>query len=169
MSDITQVQAKGSLPIQLDVVTDFVPYPFLYKARTKQNFTVRQTGTGWELTVGCPDTVNGCVSTIFLRTNADVEECEDGLRILTNAGRTEIFLSCGAAARCGDAAASRERTAAAWRTLWEKSGKASFPDGRIQQTYVRSLAPTAWERSPYRSSSWRGIPLYFTEGSPSDT
>ncbi len=132
--------SEGTFPIRLAAVTDFVPYPFLYKKKTEQSVSVRQTEIGWEMTVTCPDSINSRMSTVFLKTNAAVEMCGDGLRILAGTGRTEIYLSCGGPVRCIDAYASGERSASVWHTLWGTSGKISFPDRHIQITYVRSLA-----------------------------
>lgn len=140
LSCFTVQLSDGEYPIRMDAVTEFIPYAFLYKKRTRQSVKVTKVGEGWKLTICCGDTVNRRSSEVYLYTNADVEPGQDGVRIVAKAGKTDLLISYGSPVREMNAEESLKRTNHAWNWLWERTGWFSFPDDRAQQMWVRSMA-----------------------------
>ena len=130
----------GERVIRVDAVTEFIPYAFLYKKKTAQSVQVEPVEGGWKLIVWCRDTVNQRRSEVFLYTNAAVESFSEGLRITAKAGQTNILISYGSPAQKDKTAISLIRTEKCWQQLWERTGWLSFPDDRVQQMWVRSMA-----------------------------
>lgn len=132
--------SEGELAVAVDAVTDFIPYGFLYKKRTSQSVLATEEKTHWKLTVCCEDTVNQHKSEIYLYTNAQVDPGADGVRILLKSGKTDILISVGEKNVPATAEDSKEKSAAAWHDLWERTGWFSFPEERMQQMFIRSTA-----------------------------
>ncbi len=132
--------SKGAMSILLSSVTEFVPYPFLYKKLTHQAMTAAKADDCWKITVTCEDTVGGTSSQVSLYTNADVEQMGDSLRITLKAGENSIFLSYGEPANAVMRVNSLERSMQAWHEVWENIGWFDFPDDNAQKLWVRSLA-----------------------------
>lgn len=130
--------SEGACSLLLAAVTKFIPYAFVYKTETIQTAEVHQTADGWCMTISCGDTVNQPHSKVYLKTNASVEPMEDGLRIIAS-GETELLLSFGSPTEI-TCAESRKASADAWHEIWNRSGMFSFPEQRMQQTFVRSFA-----------------------------
>jgi len=141
-TDLAVVTLELSAPaaVRLTGVTRFVPYPFLYKQPTAQTVTLRRDGPAWGLEIGCPNTINDSSVTLWLTTDAPVESCPDGVRLLAGPGATHILLQVGCPAALDEWEESRRRTQRAWQDRWARTGWFCFPDARAQQMYVRSLA-----------------------------
>ena len=133
-------QTGGGEEIILSAVTDFIPYPFLYKKKTAQSCSFSEQEKGWCIRVCCPDTENQLVSTLYLYTDSEVTVHTDGLHLGLREGMNRIFLSFGKECAPERMQNSTETTALAWEKLWEKSAWMDFPEERPQQMFVRSLA-----------------------------
>lgn len=134
--------SEGSVPVRVSAITDFVPYAFLYRKRTAQTILVEQIERQgqWCLAIECEDTINHAGSRVYLYSTAPVEPCENGLRIQLSSGKNDIFISYGEPVHLNGIGTSRERTAAKWHALWEKTGWFDFPEEHMQQMWIRSMA-----------------------------
>lgn len=140
LSGVQLEASEGTVPVKISVITEFVPYEFLYKTRTAQQVSVEQKGNNWCVTIGCEDTLNHRSSSVYFTSNAPVESCDDGIRILVSKGRSEIFISYGEPVAAEDAAKSIDRTRDRWHRIWEESGWMDFPEETAQKTWIRSAA-----------------------------
>lgn len=132
--------ARSVYPIKASVVTDFVPYPFLYRKRTAQSTAVKYRDGAWTMTIRCDDTEDACGSDIYFYSNAKTEICEDGIRFLLTPGSHEIYISYGQPAGLEERLQSFDRTRRKWHEIWENSGWFDFPEESAQKTWIRSLA-----------------------------
>lgn len=132
--------SEGVLPVKVSVVTEFVPYAFLYQTLTKQSVEIEQREENWCVRIGCEETVNSRATEVWFASSAPVEACEDGLRILAGKGKNRIFISVGEPVNREDAALSLERTKKSWNAVWDNSGWFDFPEETAQKTWIRSLA-----------------------------
>jgi hypothetical protein len=131
---------KNSSPIIISPEADFIPYPLVFKNRAHQCFNITREGNQWRIEITCIDAVPRKTSNIYIFSNADVQICQEGLRILPAKGITELYLSYDEAVNLKEAATSLIRTKQYWHHLWEKSGWLKLPDVDKQRMWVRSLA-----------------------------
>lgn len=132
--------SEGTVSILLSAVTEFIPYPFLYKKLTRQTVESAKAGDCWEITVTCGDTVGCTSSRVYLYTDADVEQDCETLRLTLQAGETTIFLSYGEPADRETRENSFSRSTEDWNETWEKTGWFDFSDDNAQKVWVRSMA-----------------------------
>ena len=133
-----RIETEKQAVLCLSAVDSFIPYPFLYKTPTEQQFAVEETDGQWKITIACRDTINKASSQVYLKTTGHVEKSPQGLRIVLTPGRHRLFISYGKPVEME--AASFQRTVSAWHALWENSGLMEFSDDHPQQVFIRSLA-----------------------------
>lgn len=126
--------------VRAAAVTDFIPYPFLYKRPETQRMETAAAEDQYRLTIRCEATSNKRFSDVFIRSTAPVECGEDGLRIRLQNGVNDLFLSFGAPVEAVSAEQSLVRTGTHWHHVWENTGWFDFPDDDAQQLWVRSMA-----------------------------
>lgn len=128
------------LNIKATAITEFVPYPFLYRELTHQDIEVEQVGENWRVAITCKKTVNDSKALVYFFSSAPVESCTDGLRFRLSEGRNHLFISYGMPIAKDEIQLSLERTKEKWHQIWEKSGWFDFPDEETQKLWIRSLA-----------------------------
>lgn len=130
----------GEMPVRIAALTEFIPYPLLWKRSVSQKVFLGSRGESWYMRLACPGTQNALASTVYFRTSAETELCEDGLCVHAGKGVTEICISYGEPAGDGELDASLERSAGRWHELWEEYGWFDFSDEDGQRMWVRSMA-----------------------------
>lgn len=136
-----RIAVDGESPaIVLDATEQFVPYQFGDDRPIAQTVAARRAGDEWVVETACARTDPMLRARLFVKTNAAVEPCAQGLRLRPAAGVTSILLRYGAPVGTASAAASQRATPAHWRALWERSATFDFPDDAMQAMWVRSAA-----------------------------
>lgn len=140
MAGIRIELSEGQMPIIISALTEFNPYPILWKRPVCQKTSIGKLGENWHITLTCTETSNSLASTVYFRTDAETQACEDGLRILAKKGIVELFISYGEPVKEEDIGQSLHRSAQRWHELWENNGWFDFPDEKGQKMWVRSMA-----------------------------
>lgn len=134
------IQGGDVSPIILGTDPSFDPYLYAYKALATQTIATSRVGDEWIVEITCPAATPPAVSRLYIRSDAGIEPCAEGLRIILPAGRSTLTLSYGDSVSSADAAASLERTRRHWHDTWKNTAWFDFPDDHAQQLWVRSLA-----------------------------
>ncbi len=134
------LNVEGAAPaIIIDATEAFIPYRYGRSSPTHQAVQVTRVGDQWRLEITCPETSPVVMSSLFVRTDAQVTPVPQGLRIIPKAGATTIMLSYGKPVQ-EEATQSLARTRDLWRTMWLKSAVFAFPNPQMQAIWVRSMA-----------------------------
>lgn len=132
--------SSGEVVVKISMVSEFIPYAFLHRKRTKQSVVVEEREDDFKVIISCKDTENDICSSIYFYTNTKVEIYEDGLRLIASKGKNEILVSYGTPIKQVDATLSLEGTKNKWHEIWEKSAWFDYPEETAQKTVIRSIA-----------------------------
>lgn len=127
-------------PVILAIPTGFVPYSYGYDKAARQSFAAAEEEGQWRITATCESSTPPAVSRLYLRTNARVDPCPEGLQLRLQAGDNHLFVSYGQPVSDRDLAESENRTERHWQATWETSGFVELPERQSHLVWVRSLA-----------------------------
>ncbi len=131
----------GSLAVKTTTISGFLAFPSVFRDTVIQETHIEKyASNSYKVTVSCPLARNNCESVFHFHTNAQVEECSDGLRFLLPEGKSRIYVSYGKEVSPGDRLFSAIRSRRAWHKCWNDTGWMSFPDEDAQKMWVRSMA-----------------------------
>lgn len=106
-----------------------------YSQNLKQEVEMTQTGAVWKISLTCL----GKTTTMYMRTNAEVQNNGQALVLTLNKGDNFITVSVGDDSKVS-AKQSLKQTQQWWHNSWENSGFIMFPDDKAQKMWVRSMA-----------------------------
>lgn len=132
--------SQGGQTIRMETLTDFQAYPFVFRDQVMQPTVVKRVGDSYEVSIRCPQTLNGLQTKLYVSTSAQVKVVSGGLRITLKKGQNDLFISYGKPTTKTDRQQSLQRTINRWHELWAQGGWIDFPDEHAQQTWVRSMA-----------------------------
>lgn len=132
--------SEGVMPIKVSSFAEFIAYWFVFRDKVHQDVTVSREADNYVLTIKCREAIMNAESKVYFYTNAPVEICPDGLRILASKGKNDVFVSYGKPVTAADRKHSLSRTRNLWHKKWQQTGWMSFPDDNAQKLYMRSMA-----------------------------
>jgi len=106
-----------------------------YQQNLLQSFKISQESDLWKIELINEDKS----STLLLKTNANVQKEEQGLRISLRQGENNILISFNQPIETS-IAESLEQTKRWWHEKWTTSGFLAIPDVEAQKMWVRSMA-----------------------------
>ena len=135
-----QIDVKGNCPDI--IISAFRQLAVHYDQQIIQSVEERLDNDLWQASIKCLN----ADSTMKVRSNAQLKQVKEGLRISLKPGKNNIMVAVNSDVNVS-ADQSLYQTKAWWHKTWENSGWLDLPDETAQKVWVRSLAYTLYSHN----------------------